>query len=524
MPRLFSRRAARFFAICVTAICTQVFAASPHQPAPPVMRLGDAVKPLAYDAELSIVPGADQFNGKITIDVELTKAQNFFWLNADKIDVKNARLMLGEEQLDAKIVKTDKDFVGLQFGRMLPAGKARLSLTYSGQFSKSNTSGLFKQKDGDHWYVYSQFESTSARRAFPCFDEPQWKTPWTLALTVKRDHVAVTNMPSISEENVGTDMKRIRFAPTLPLPSYLIALGVGPFDVVDGGTAGMNKTALRYITPKGRAAEAAYAAKVTPEILHLLEDYFGRPYPYAKLDSMAIPITVNFGAMENAGLITYRSNILLHPADREDERAQRRYVSIAAHEMAHQWFGDLVTMAWWNDLWLNESFATWMSRKVTEKFNPAWDAQAQREDERINAIHTDRLASTRQIRQTIAKPDDLANAFDGITYDKGGAVLSMFESWLGEQRFRDGVRHYLKQHEHGNATAEDFFCRDLRIRCAAVQGFFEFCRTTGRAADLDGARLPSQAGAAFEAGTLPARRQGVASQPATVECAGVRPL
>ncbi|MFD2271936.1 M1 family metallopeptidase [Undibacterium arcticum] len=330
------------------------------------------------------------------------------------------------------------------------------------------------KKDGDHWYVYSQFESTSARRAFPCFDEPQWKTPWTLALTVKRDHVAVTNMPSISEENVGTDMKRIRFAPTLPLPSYLIALGVGPFDVVDGGTAGMNKTALRYITPKGRAAEAAYAAKVTPEILHLLEDYFGRPYPYAKLDSMAIPITVNFGAMENAGLITYRSNILLHPADREDERAQRRYVSIAAHEMAHQWFGDLVTMAWWNDLWLNESFATWMSRKVTEKFNPAWDAQAQREDERINAIHTDRLASTRQIRQTIAKPDDLANAFDGITYDKGGAVLSMFESWLGEQRFRDGVRHYLKQHEHGNATAEDFLPRSPNPMRSCPGVFFEF--------------------------------------------------
>ncbi|MEN3293451.1 MAG: hypothetical protein V7642_2704 [Burkholderiales bacterium] len=446
---------------------------------PPRMRLGDAIQPLAYDAALTIVPSADTFEGHIEIEINITTSQDFYWLNATDLDIKRATLTAGAQALDAQMVPGGEDFVGLKFPGNAPTGKAKLAIDYSGKVSKSETRGLFRQQENSEWYVFSQFEALHARRAFPCFDEPHWKTPWTLSLTVKREHVAVSNMEAVSEENVGADMKRVRFAKTLPLPTYLVALGVGPFDVVDGGVAGRNNTPLRYITPKGRGVEARYAAKITPQLLSHLEDYFGRPYPYSKLDSMVIPVTVTFGAMENAGLITYRSEIMLARPEREDERFQKRYASVGAHEIAHQWFGDLVTMTWWNDLWLNESFATWMARKTVEKFNPAWDAHSYRQWERHRAMEIDRLASTRQIRQPIESRDDLGSAFDGITYDKGGAVLTMFETWLGESGFRDGVRRYLNRHAFGNATAEDFFAALSESDPRLAKGFSSFVEQPG---------------------------------------------
>lgn len=443
------------------------------------MRLGDAIKPVAYDATLTVLPDNPGFEGRIHIDIDIARAQDFFWLNATDLDVKRATLTVGRKTIDATVVPGGEDFVGLKFPAVLPKGRARLAIDYSGTFSDNDTRGLFKQKVGDEWYVFSQFEARHARRAFPCFDEPHWKTPWTVSLIVKQEHVAVSNMPAVSETEAGQGMKQIRFASSPPLPSYLVAVGIGPFDVVDGGVAGKNKVPLRYLTPKGQAAEARYAKEVTPKLLDLLEDYFGRPYPYAKLDSLAIPVTVNFGAMENAGLITYRSSFLLASAAREDERFKKRYAAIAAHEIAHQWFGNLVTMRWWNDLWLNESFATWMARKTVEKFNPEWDAHERRDEERHHAISIDRLASTRQIRQPINTHDDLANAFDGITYDKGGAVLNMFESWLGEAGFREGVRRYIDRHEWRNATAEDFFAALAKSEPRLAKGFASFVEQPG---------------------------------------------
>jgi cytosol alanyl aminopeptidase len=443
------------------------------------MRLGDAIRPVAYDASLTIVPDRDRFDGHIVIDIDIGQEQDFYWINARQLEIGHASLIAGGASTDMQIVPGNDDFVGLRLPSRASRGKARLVIDYSGSLSHTETQGLFKQRDGGDWYVFSQFESVSARRAFPCFDEPQWKTPWTLTLTIKRDHVAVTNMPQVEEENVGSDMKRVRFAPTAPLPAYLVALGVGPFDVIDGGQAGRGKTHLRYITPKGRGAEAAYAVKVTPDLLVLLEDYFGRPYPFAKLDSLVIPVTVNFSAMENAGLITYNANTMLAVPERDNERFQKRYASIAAHEMAHQWFGDLVTMQWWNDIWLNESFATWMARKVIKQFKPEWNSEERREDERAHAMTTDRLLSSRKIRQPINVQDDLANAFDSITYSKGGAVLTMFETWLGEDAFRDGVRRYIKRHEYGNATAEDFFAALSELDPRLAQGFSSFVEQPG---------------------------------------------
>lgn len=488
MPRYLCRHVVDLFsaAFLSTIIILTSFSAYAAQTTP-VMRLDETIRPLAYDVELTLVPSSDKFDGRILIDIEIAKAdakahakaKDFFWINGFRIDIKRATLKVGTQVLAASVIAGDEQFIGLQFESMLPTGKARLAIEYSGQLSATETRGLFKQKEGGEWYLFSQFESTSARRAFPCFDQPNWKTPWTLALTVRRDHIAVSNSPVLGEEDVGADMKRIRFATTPPLPSYLVALGVGPFDVVDGGTAGRNKIPLRYITPKGRGGEVGYAAKATPQLLGLLEEYFGRPYPYAKLDSMAIPVTVAFGAMENAGLITYRASLLLSKPENENDRFRQRYASVGAHEIAHQWFGDLVTMTWWTDIWLNESFATWMARKTIEKFNPRWDLQSRRESERQNAIRIDRLSSTRQVRQPVNKQDDLANAFDGITYDKGGAVLTMFETLLGESAFRDGVRRYLNQHAFGNASAEDFFAALSESDPGLAKGFSSFVEQPG---------------------------------------------
>ena len=448
-------------------------------PVPPVMKLGDAVRPLAYTLDLTVRPDDTGFEGTARIDIELQRPLDFFWINGRELEIKRATLLVNGQALPLSTVAAGGEFIGVRLPRQLPPGRARLEFEYTGQLSARDTRGLFRQQAGDDWYVFSQFEPIAARRAFPSFDEPRWKTPFTVSLTVKREHVAVSNAPMVAEDVAAAGMKRVRFATTAPLPTYLVALGVGPFDVVDGGTAGINQTRLRYIVPKGRAAETRYARASTPRLLALLETYFGRAYPYPKLDSMVIPITVAFGAMENPGLITYRSGLMLSAPDREDERFQQRYANVAAHELAHQWFGDLVTMVWWDDLWLNESFATWMARKIVQQFNPEWEASLGRERERQSAFRTDRLSSTRQVRQAVETRDDLGNAFDRITYDKGGAVLTMYESWLGEIAFRDGVRRYLTRHEWGNATAEDFFAALAVADPQVAEGFASFVGQPG---------------------------------------------
>ncbi len=443
-------------------------------PTPPVMRLGDAVTPLAYEAELTIVPTSERFGGHVVVHADLAKPTDFFWMNATRLDIRSASVVAGNKSFVAKTVPGGHDFVGLKFAATLPAGRIVITIDYDGAIERVDTSGIFKQQDGDQWYAFTQFEDTDARRAFPSFDEPGWKTPWQLSLVVPAADVAVANMPATGEEPVvaaveppakkgapapapALPMKRVRFAPTPPLPSYLIAFAVGPFDIVDGGRAGKKGTPLRYIVPKGRAGEVQWAKEATPKILDTLEDYFGEPYPFPKLDSVAIPITVGFGAMENVGLITYQMSLMVARPEQESERFRRNWASVAAHEMAHQWFGDFVTMAWWNDTWLNESFATWMSEKVVERAFPAWQTKLSADERREQAIRVDRLATTRAVRQPINTPDDLSNAFDTITYQKGASVLVMIENAIGEERFRNGVRRYLSEHAQGSARAEDFY-------------------------------------------------------------------
>ena len=441
--------------ILMIAVSAWLFAGGDlaHAATPPSLRLPDAVKPVRYSAELTLVPSEASFRG--SIDIDISKPTDTIWLNARFLTIELARIEGTGATAPARIVPGGDDFVGFEFDRALAPGPARLHVEYRGEVNKKDSGGVFSQREAAQWYAFTQFEPLRARRAFPCFDEPGYKVPWQLNLVVRSEHVAVSNTPVVSETQLAGGMKRVAFAPTRPLPSYLIAFGVGPFDIVDAGTAGMKRTPLRIITPKGMASQAGYAARVTPRILELSEQYTGIPYPYEKLDSLALA-TVNFGAMENAGLITYGMPRLLAKAEDETARFRQSYLHLAAHEIGHMWFGDLVTHAWWDDIWLNESFATWFADKIADRHDPSWGVKVRSLVWRGEAMANDGLASARKIRQPIESNSDIANAFDSITYTKGGAVLAMFEAWMGEDRFRHALRRYLAKHAHATATAADF--------------------------------------------------------------------
>jgi cytosol alanyl aminopeptidase len=420
---------------------------------PPKLRLNGSIQPLRYSADLTVVPDRDTFHGSVDISVNVRTPAEIVWLNATGLQIQEANFRpdAAATALPGKIVPGGDQFAGFAFERQI-SGKGILHVGYEGKISRNSSAGIFQLKEERDWYVYSQFEPTDARRAFPCFDEPGFKVPWQLTLHVPKNDLALSNTPIQSESNEPDGMKVVRFKQSPPLPSYLVALAVGRFDAVDAGRVG--PTPVRVIVPRGKTADAAYAALAIPQLLKLLEDYFGIPFPYEKLDSVVMPIS-NF-AMENAGLITYgESSLLANPAS-ETINHKRELAGLCAHEMAHQWFGDLVTTAWWNDTWLNEAFATWIERKIPGEWKPEWHLDVAVVNARLGAMSDDRLASARAIRQPIQSNDDIANAFDDITYEKGAAVIEMFEHWIGQEKFRAGVQLYLKRHAWGNATASDF--------------------------------------------------------------------
>jgi alanyl aminopeptidase len=423
---------------------------------PPKLRLSDEIRPVKYAASLTLVPGAADFSGAIDIDVTLSKPASVIWLNAREIAITAAQVTVGGKKQTATVEPGGEQFVGLRVPSAVPAGAAQLHITYKGKISDKSSAGIFSGQDSGNAYLFTQFESIDARRAYPCFDQPEFKTPWQITLHVKKDQLAVSKTPRVSETAEPDGMKKVVFAPTKPLPSYLVAFAVGPFDVVPAGTAGKNHVAVRIITPKGKAYQAKYAAEVTGPILDQLETYFGIPYPYEKLDEAAIPLTFGFGAMENAGLVTYAQNIILGDPAIDTERRRREYAEDAAHELAHQWFGDLVTTAWWDDIWLNEAFATWTSSKIIAGWKPEWNGRLSDVVSKFGAMSEDSLATARKIRQPIETEDDISNAFDGITYEKGAAVIRMFESWEGEKQFQAGVTAYLKRYTYKNARVNDF--------------------------------------------------------------------
>jgi alanyl aminopeptidase len=418
----------------------------------PKLRLGPEIRPTHYTAELTALPASASFSGVIDIDVALARPAAVVWLNAVELTIEQATI----NAAPAAVETSGGDFIALRPPTEVTAGPARIHIVYRGKISATGSAGIFQGEDDGTPYLFTQFESFDARRAFPCFDQPDFKTPWQLTLHIRQSDRAFSNAPQIAETVEPNGMKRVEFAETKPLPSYLVAFAVGPFDVVDAGTTGRNRVPVRIVTPRGKGPQAKYAAAVTAGIVDHLEEYFGVAYPYQKLDEVAIPLTYGFGAMENAGLVTYGQTILLADPATDSISRQRTYVSIAAHELAHQWFGDLVTTAWWDDIWLNEAFATWMSSRILADWQPDWNTRLTDLQPKFGAVAADSLVAARQIHQPILSMDDVANAFDNITYEKGSAVIRMFEAWVGERQFRGGVTAYLKGHAYGNATSEDF--------------------------------------------------------------------
>ena len=423
----------------------------------PLGQLPAEVQPVAYQLELTIIPGLEEFSGKTTIDLEITGNRNHFYLHGKNIKANKVQLSDGSSTFPAEYEQVDDSGIVRISSPQALQGKIQLEIEYTAPFSQA-LEGLYKVSESGKDYAFTQFEAISARLAFPGFDEPGFKTPFDTTLIVPENQVAISNAPELSNEIID-GMRVVHFAPTKPLPTYLIAFAVGDFDVIEWqdlpATEVRDRTLpLRGVAAKGKGEQLAYALEGTNDIVTALESYFGTPYPWAKLDILAVP-DFSAGAMENAGAITYRESLLLFDDTATPER-RRRYKMVHAHELAHQWFGDLVTPVWWNDIWLNESFATWMAHVSMDMAEP--DANYRRDllSRGLNVMEDDSLVNARQIRQPILSNNDIATAFDGITYSKGGAVLSMFENFLGRDDFRQGVRNYMDEFQYGTATADDF--------------------------------------------------------------------
>jgi alanyl aminopeptidase len=426
----------------------------------PQGQLPDNVTPTHYDLSLRIDPEQGVFSGSVSIKVTLTETLDQLWLHGKDFNVSLAKFITEQGEIISLSYQEmgHSGVVSLLSQQPLVAQNGTVSIEFSGELA-GDLAGLYKVEEAGLAYVFSQFEATDARRAFPSFDEPRFKTPFDIQLEVKSHHQGITNTPQIREASLSDGFKQLTFSTTKPLPTYLLAFVVGEVDVVDYANIPASKVRakeipFRGIATKGKGKDMEYALANTASILAALEAYFDMPYPYEKLDIVAVP-DFAAGAMENAGLITYREQLLL--LGENPSLSQRQsYVGTHAHELAHQWFGNLVTMRWWDDLWLNESFATWMANVTMQKWNPEFGFDRAMVRGGHGVMNQDIYADTRQIREPIKHNGDIDNAFDGITYQKGGAVLQMFEAYVGPEDFQKGVRTYMKKYAFGHASAQDF--------------------------------------------------------------------
>ncbi|MFP8880551.1 MAG: M1 family metallopeptidase [Myxococcota bacterium] len=429
-------------------------------PSLPAGRLPSHVRPTRYTLSLEIAPQQSFFAGTADIEIVLDRPVSNLWLHGRDLTVESVSVQPAfEAALPGSYRIADPSGIAqISFPRPVGPGTATLRIVYTAAFNEQ-LRGLYRVKEDESWYAFTQFEPTSARRAFPGFDEPSFKTPFDVTLTVGAEYTAIANTPALEQRRLPDGRNQIHFATTRPLPTYLVAWAVGPFDVVDGpsmptraGDSGA--IPFRGIATKGRGPQLDYAITHTAALLGALETYFGTDYPYRKLDVISVP-DFDAGAMENAGAITFRDSLLLLDDETAPEWQRRAFSYVMAHELAHQWFGNLVTMEWWDDLWLNEAFATWMGRRVVQDVAPEQESALAMLADIHKAMSSDSQISARSIRQPIESHHDIHNAFDGITYSKGAGVLGMFEHWLGESDFRRGISVYLERHRFGNATEAD---------------------------------------------------------------------
>jgi aminopeptidase N len=430
-------------------------------------KLPKEVVPTEY--AIRIVPNLDNFTfaGSETVKVNVRSPVLQLLLNGLELKIEAASV--DDKELPPSAIKTDNEnqLLTLTLPSELATGDHALALRFTGKINQQGQ-GLFYmryQEQGSRArkiMLGTQFEPTDARRFFPCWDEPVFRARFQLTVVVPENWLAVSNMPIESEQKVAGG-KEVRFASTPPMSSYLNVFVAGELDFIESR---VGPTQTRVIATKGKAELGRYALEASAEILKYYNDYFGVPYPLPKLDQIAIPGGFG-GAMENWGGITYyESRLLFDPKSSSGETKQNIY-EVLAHEMAHMWFGDLVTMAWWDNLWLNEGFASWMGSKCTAHFNPEWEVWLARElprdpTRRIGiakeaAMEGDARSTTHPIQQRIATEAEANSAFDDITYKKGQSFLRMLESFLGEDVFRDGIRQYIAAHKYSNTTTADLW-------------------------------------------------------------------
>ena len=416
----------------------------------PDVRLGRDVSPTFQLVRLKLDPDKRSFSGSVHVELKVSSATDTIRFHAEGERLTRVALWQGGDSVTTTRASGDHGLQTLTATHALKPGTATLDIEFTNLFG-TRAVGLYRALRENRGYLFTQFESDDAREAFPCWDEPCFKFPYQLILEVPSAQEAVTNTPpERTVEQAG--WKSITFKRTPPLPSYLLALAVGPFEYTSvPGT----KMPTRVITCQGEKHLAGTTAEIAPRLVAGLERWFGIPYPFEKLDLIAVP-EFAYGAMENPGLITFRDDILLLDGANASPAQRRPNASVTCHEMAHMWFGDLVTMAWWDDLWLNESFADWMAAKVTDEVFPSYKAGLNDLQRIQNVKEGDSEPSTRPIRDnTSSSSAGLQNV--GLVYSKGNAVLSMFERYLGPETFRKGVQAYLKSHAWGNATASDLW-------------------------------------------------------------------
>src|ERR1700751_319879 len=440
-------------------------------------RLSSGAHPDHYSLHVTPDLQTATFTGEETIDLTLDQASRSITLNAAQIKFGEVKAYvlpsgaysygkLGSQPKTLSAMEADKnpetaaislddakEQATFTFAEELPAGKVSLAIQYTGILN-DKLRGFYLSKTKTRNYAVTQFEPTDARRAYPSFDEPALKATYDVTLIVDPADTAISNTNIISDTPGPVAGKHtLRFATTPKMSTYLVAFLVGDFKCTEGKSEGVP---IRACSTPDKVELTRFALESAKYVLHYYDDYFSIRYPMPKLDMVALP-DFEAGAMENFGCITYRETDLLVDSKTGDIPEKKRVAVVVAHEIAHQWFGDMVTMQWWDNLWLNEGFATWMENKPVAAWHPEWNIPQDVAAELNGTLNYDAQRTTRTIRATANPPDEINEMFDGIAYGKAGAVIGMVEHYLGKEVFRQGVHNYLAAHLYGNATAEDFW-------------------------------------------------------------------
>jgi puromycin-sensitive aminopeptidase len=416
-------------------------------------RLSKDVLPSRYEMRFELEFDTWTSTGSERITLHSAKPSREITLHALELDIVTATLD-GKNKLEKAVMDTEQETATLRFASEIPAGEHVLEISWKGGI-RDSLRGLYRSLRGEERYAATQFEAADARRAFPCFDEPEFKARFSLELIHPAGNAAIGNMPIASQEEIDERRTRTRFLQTPKISSYLVAFTVGPYEFTPTVTT-LSGIPVRVCLPPALAEQGIYARDAHVRSVEWLQDYTAIPYPYIKVDAIGIP-DFEAGAMENPGAITYRTRLLAADDRNASIQTLKGIFSTAAHELTHMWWGDLVTMRWWTDIWLNESFASFVGEKATAALNPEWRYWRDFVADNTSAFNLDALASTHPISFEVNNAEEVSQRFDAISYTKGAAVLRMIEGYLGEEAFREGVRIYLKRHAEANASADDFW-------------------------------------------------------------------